>query len=86
LTIDGDTVRMTIQITATHTGAFDVSKLGLPVPPIAATGKHRAWPVEHMAITVENGLISRLEVNNEPGGGVVGTLEWLGVRVPAPAI
>jgi hypothetical protein len=86
LTVDGNTARATFQISATHTGAWDVSKLGVPVPPIAATGKHRTWPVEHMAITVENGLVRRLEVMNEPGGGVAGTLEWLGVKVAAPAI
>ena len=86
LQADGDTARMTFQITATHTGAYDVSKLGVPIPPIAATGKHRAWPVEHMTMTVRNGRITHLEVSNKPGGGVVGTLEWLGVRVPAPAI
>ena len=84
--IDGNTVRATFQITATHTGAFDVSKLGVPVPAVAATGKYRAWPVEHLTATVEKGQIRKLEVNNEPGGGVMGTLAWLGVNVPAPAI
>jgi hypothetical protein len=86
VTLDGGTARVTFQITATHTGAFDVSKLGVPIPAVAATGLSRAWPVEHMTITVEKGLIRQLEVNNEPGGGVSGTLEWLGVNVAAPAI
>ena len=42
----GQVVRITIQITATHTGDFDVSKLGLPIPPITASGKSRQWPQE----------------------------------------
>jgi ketosteroid isomerase-like protein len=88
--VDGDTAYVTFQITATHTGAWDVSKLGLPVPAVAATGKHRAWPVEHMTVQTANGVIQRLEVSNEPEGGVAGTLAWLGVRLPegmaAPAL
>jgi len=63
-----------------------VSKLGVPIPAVAATGKYRAWPVEHMTATVEQGQIRKLEINNEPGGGGPGTLEWLGVKVGAPAI
>ena len=86
VSIEGDTARCTFQITATHTGAWDVSKLGVPVPAVAATGKHRAWPVEHMTVTVEKGLVRHLDVSNEPGGGVQGTLEWLGVKVAAPSI
>jgi len=84
--VNGNTAQVTFQITATHTGAFDVAKLGVPIPAVAATGKHRAWPVEHMTITIENGLVRKLEVANEPGGGVPGTLEWLGVKAAAPAI
>ncbi len=86
VTIDGDTARVTFQISATHTGAFDVAKIGVPIPAVAATGKHRAWPVEHMTITVKGALVSKLEVNNEPDGGVLGTLAWLGVAVAAPAL
>ena len=86
VTVEGDTARVTFQITATHTGAWDVSKLGVPIPAVAATGKYRAWPVEHMTVSVEKGQIRNLEVNNEPEGGVMGTLAWLGIHVPAPAI
>ena len=84
--VNNGKVRFTIQITATHTGPYDVSKLGVPIPPIAPTGKSRSWPVEHMRVTVKEGRVRQIEVENEPGGGVVGTLEWLGVDVPAPAL
>jgi len=50
----GQVVRSTIQITATHTGDFDVSKLGLSIPPITATGKSRQWPQETLTFTVED--------------------------------
>ena len=81
----GQVVRITIQITATHTGDFDVSKLGLPIPPITATGKSRQWPQETLNFTVKEDKIVALHVEIGPGGGVLGTLEWLGVKLPAPA-
>ena len=82
----GDTAKVTFQISATHTGRFDVAKLGVPIPAVAPTGMSRSWPVEHMTVTVKDGKISKLYVENEPEGGVMGTLKWLGVNVAAPAL
>ena len=82
---EGDQVRFHIQITATHTGAYDVGKLGLPVPPVLATGKRRQWPAELFTFTVNDGRIASLHVDTQPGSGVLGTLEWLGVVLPAPS-
>ena len=76
--VDGDKVYVTFQIHAKQTGPFDVSKLGIPLAPIPATGKERDWPVEHMTATVKNGQVTELAIQNEPGGGLMGTLEWLG--------
>ena len=76
-------VKLDIQITSTHTGTYDVSKLGLPVPPIAATGKRRQWPQESLTFTVNNGRVSALHAEVKPGGGVMGALEWLGVKLPS---
>ncbi len=81
-----DTVKITFQISATHTGPYDVAKLGVPIPAVVATGKSRSWPVEHMTVNVKDGKISKLYVENEPEGGVMGTLAWLGVNVPAPSL
>jgi steroid delta-isomerase-like uncharacterized protein len=81
----GDRVKLDIQITTTHTGTYDVSKLGIPIPPIAATGKRRQWPQESLTFTISNGRISSLHADVKPGGGVVGALEWLGVKLPAPS-
>lgn len=82
----GDTAYITFQITATHTGPYDVAKLGVPIAALAPTGKHRAWPVETMTVTVRDGKVTHVHTNNEPEGGVGGTLAWLGVNVPAPAL
>lgn len=75
-------VYVTIRIRATHSGVFDVARLGIPVPPIQPTGKTRSWPVEYMTFTVKNGQITSLEVDAGPGGELIGSLEWLGVRLP----
>lgn len=83
IVVDGQSVRLTYQITATHTGAYDVAKLGIPIPPVAPTGRSRAWPVEQMTFTVSDGKIAGLVVPNTPGAGVAGTLEWLEVAPPA---
>jgi len=80
-----DMVKVTIQITATHTGAYDVAKLGVPVPAIAPTGKQRTWPVEYFFLTLMDGKVSRVDVHNAPDGGVIGTLAWLGVQLPEMA-
>jgi len=82
----GDTVKVTFQITAAHTGPYDVSKLGVPIPVIAPTGLSRSWPVEHLTATVKDGKITKLYLENSPAGGVMGTLQWLGVNVAAPSL
>lgn len=81
--VDGQVVRLTYQISATHTGAYDVAKLGIPIPAIAATGLSRAWPVERMEIAVRGQSVAGIKVTDTPGAGVIGTLEWLGVELPA---
>lgn len=80
--VEGDKVYLTFQIHAKQTAPFDVSKLGIPLAPIPNTGKERDWPVEHMTATVKNGQMTELEIANEPGGGLIGTLEWLGAPMP----
>jgi hypothetical protein len=80
---NGDTVRATIGITGTQTGVFDVSKLGLPIPPVPATGKFTRWPVgEELIFTIKGDKIIAAHATTLPGGGVMGTLERLGVNVP----
>lgn len=80
----GEQVKFAIQITSTHTGLYAVDKLGLPIPPVAATGKRRQWPREALTFTVHNGQIVALHADTTSEGGVVGALAWLGVELPAP--
>lgn len=79
----GDYVRVIVQITATHLGAYDVAKLGLPLPPLPATAKRRQWPPDTLDFTIIGDKITRLHAIVSPEGGVIGTLAWLGVKVPA---
>lgn len=72
-----------LQITATHTGPFDVSPLGLPVPAIPATGKRRQWPQESLTVKARDGQLVEAHLVLQPQGGIVGTLAWLGVEIPA---
>ncbi len=82
---NGDTVTVLVGITATQTGAYDVSKLGIPIPPVPATGKFTRWPVgEQMTFVVKGGKVVSAHVETKPGGGVIGTLERLGVNLPTP--
>lgn len=84
LEADGDRVQFGVQITATHTGVYDVARLGLPIPAVPATSKRRQWPQETLTFTVRQGQIAGLHVETTVEGGVAGTLTWLGVTLPAP--
>jgi predicted ester cyclase len=76
---NGDKVTVTFQITGTQTG-----ELSLPMPgmkPIPPTGKKVSLPKEPATFTVKNGKLSRLEVTSVAGGGVMGVLSQLGVKM-----
>ena len=78
---EGDTVRVTVQITGTHTGDLDLSPMGLPKVP--ATGKKIKNPVEHPVVTIKGGKITGVHVGDvTPDGGVPGILKQLGVELP----
>ncbi len=79
----GNMVYLVFQVSATHTGVYDVSKLKLPLHPIQPTGKARWWPVQHMLCLVKDGKLTHMKIQAKPGGGLTGTLEWLGVQLPA---
>ncbi len=79
---NGDTVTVTAHITATHTGTYDVSPLGLPLPPIPATGKTPLWGDDAFTFTITGGKIVALEVRLGKNSGVMGTLAQLGVSLP----
>ena len=80
----GDSVRMQIRITATNDGPYNVSRLGLPIPTLAPTGKFMRWNEEVVTVTVKGDKVVAGHVELGPGGGVIGTLERMGVKVPGP--
>lgn len=81
---NGNTVVCMCRISATHTGVYDVSRLGLPVPPVQPTGITPIWAEERMTFTISGGKITALVVEQlGEGAGVVGTLRQLGVALPA---
>jgi hypothetical protein len=81
--VEGNKAYRTIQITATHSGIYDLSKLGIDLPPLLPTGHARSWPVEYLTCTVKKGRITQMMVETGPGGGLIGILEWLGIKLPA---
>lgn len=77
---NGNDVEGTVEITGTQSG-----ELALPIPGIPrvpATGKKVRLPKEKVELTVRDGQITSLKVENVPNGGVPGILKQLGVALP----
>jgi hypothetical protein len=76
---NGDVVTVNFQITGTQTGELSLPMPGIPkLPP---SGKKVSLPKEPSTFTVKNGKLSRLDVASTPGGGVMGILSQLGVKM-----
>ncbi len=82
---EGDKVTVTIAISGTQTGTLDVSPTGMPIPPVAPTGKKVQMPQEKPVLTVRDGKFSALYLPTGAGGGLPGILSQLGVALPAHA-
>ncbi|GAC1535939.1 MAG: hypothetical protein NVS4B8_19180 [Herpetosiphon sp.] len=80
-----DCVRLGVQVTATHTGTYEVGKLGVPQAAVPATGKRRQWPQETLTFSVQKDQITALHVDTTQDGGLLGTLAWLGIELPHPS-
>ena len=77
---NGDVVTVDLQVSGTQTGELSLPMPGLPkLPP---SGKKVSLPKEPSTFTVKNGKVSRLDVASTPGGGVMGILSQLGVKMP----
>ena len=77
---NGDQVTVPLQITGTQTGELQLPMPGMP--PIPASGKRVSMPSEPSTFTVKEGKLTKLEVANIEGGGVMGILSQLGVNLP----
>jgi hypothetical protein len=80
--VTGNGARTTHQISATHTGDFDLSPMGMPVLP--ATGKSIKLPVEHAELSFEGDKVVRFHADVPADGGLPGILKQLGVEMPPP--
>lgn len=78
--VNGNDVVGTVELTGTQTAELALPMPGIPhVPP---TGKKVHLPKEGVELTVRNGQITSLKVENLPTGGVPGILKQLGVALP----
>jgi hypothetical protein len=75
---NGNIVRVIFQVTGTQTRTLSLPMLPQPVAP---TGKHFQIPREPTEFIFTGNKVSRIHVDPVPGGGVMGILEQLGVRI-----
>ncbi len=73
-------LKLTVAVSGTQTRDLDLSALGMPK--VSATGKHVQNPTERVDISLENGKLTNLTVEQVPGGGIPGVLSQLGVSLP----
>lgn len=77
---EGNLAHARQQMSGTHTGALDLSFMGMPaIPP---TGKSVTLPEESLTYTVENGKIVRIESVPSGEGGLPAVLRQLGIALP----
>lgn len=81
VSVEGDVVTTTNQLTGTHTGDLDLSAMGMGVIP--ATGKSFSNPEETGQGTVKGGKFVSIRITPVDGGGLMGILSQLGVKQPA---
>ena len=78
--VDGDVTKISAELKGTHSGALDLSPIGLGVIP--ATDKSFATPREHGKVTCKGDKVVSWVVDKIEGGGLMGLLNQLGIAVP----
>jgi len=81
LSVEGDKVVTTTQVSGTHTGELDLTPMGLGVIP--ATGKSFSNPEERGEAVIEGGKIKAIRVEAAEGSGLEGILRQIGVQPPS---
>jgi hypothetical protein len=76
----GNEVEVACRISATHTGIYDLSKLGMAIKPILPRGQSLRWPLDYMACIVKNGRVSQIKVDTAPGDWITGIIESLATK------
>ena len=78
--VEGDIVNLAAELKGTHHADLDLTALGMGVIP--ATHKSFANPHEHGKATVKGDKVTSWSVVPTPGGGVMGILAQIGVKMP----
>lgn len=81
ISVEGDVIRTTSQLTGTHTADLDLTPMGMGVIP--ATGKSFSNPQEVGEMKVKDGKVVSWEIQRTKGGGLAGILGQIGVKPPA---
>lgn len=77
----GDTVKLTLRNTGTHTGTLIAPVPGMP--PVPPTGRAVSLPTETGFMTIRGNKIVQLRMETGPDGGFLGIMRQLGVNVPS---
>jgi predicted ester cyclase len=78
--VQGNVVTVKLRMEGTHT-----QTLRLPMPglrPVPATNKHVVLPAQDFAYVVSGDQIARITPEPIPNGGIIGTLQQIGVNLP----
>jgi hypothetical protein len=78
--VQGEVTKISAELKGTHSGALDLSPIGLGVTP--ATNKSFAIPREHGTVTCKGDKVTSWVVDRIDGGGLMGILTQLGIAVP----
>lgn len=79
---DGSIIRMTIEVTGTHSRMLPGIFPGMPDHP--PTGRVFHLPPETIEFLVSGDCIEQISIEPVSGGGFIGMLEQLGIPVPIP--
>lgn len=82
-TVSGDTVKVTVAITGTQSRTLPGLMPGMEA--LTPTNKRFILPEEHISFKVRGDKIFECSVDKVPGGGVMGILTQLGVRLKKAA-
>jgi predicted ester cyclase len=80
----GDQIDAKVRLTGTHKKDMQAPIPGLST--IKATNKQVRMPEENVYATVKNNKITKVRVQQTPGGGLPGLLKQIGVELHEPAL
>ena len=78
--VEGNIVGTSTQLSGTHTGEWDLSRMGMGIIP--PTGKSFSNPAEEGEGVIEGDKIVSLHVYPSEGGGLMGIFAQLGIQPP----